>query len=130
MEINKDIIENVLEPVDFIFVYSDKTRQAFGMDPKEFEDAVEEYADNFSQVGISNNPMLFHMKATNIIARLNDFHQELANVTDMQKSSGGMGDVETKAIINRTKRVFIEGVNILAPYSALLLTATETENYA
>lgn len=125
MEITRETIKNLLEPADFSFVYSEKARQAFGMDPEEFEDAVKEYKENFIEVGMANNPALFHMKATSIIKQLNEFHEELHYIVELQKE-----DMQIKDVMKKSKEIFSVGVNILAPYTALLLAATETENIA
>lgn len=130
MDINQDTIKNLLDPADFSFVYSEKAQRAFGMDIEEFEDAVEEYRDHFKEVKMANSPMLFHIKATRIIGQLNEFHEELDNVVQLQKASDSMEDMEMKAIMRKSKQVFVTGVNILAPYTALLMTATETKNIA
>jgi len=129
MEINDDTIKRLLEPSDYTFVFSEQARRAFGMRPNEFKDAVEEYRNNFAEVGVSNNSMLFHIKATALISQLNRFHRNLDDIVDMQDASG-LGDMEVKIIMNQSKKVFAEGVNVLAPYAALLATGTETKNYA
>lgn len=130
MEITRETIKNLLEPADFSFVYSEKARQAFGMDPEEFEDAVKEYKENFIEVGMADNPALFHMKATSIIKQLNEFHEELHYIVELQKNAAEMEDMQIKDVMQKSKEIFSVGVNILAPYTALLLAATETENIA
>ena len=130
MEITEENIKSVLGDEDHNFIYSDRAQQAFGMPVAEFEDAVKEYYINYKKVGLADNAMLFHIKADSLLENIERFHSKLDELLDLQDASGSLAPMEVKAILSESKKVFIEGVNILAPYAGLLLTGIETKNYA
>lgn len=134
MEINKDLLKCFLTEGDITLIYSDQAKLAFNMDPDEFEKGVQEYIKDYKKWGLPKQNDLFQIKFSILSSEVTEFHQELDDIVQLQKAvkdnPEGLGETEVKAIVEKSKEIYVGGINTLAPWAALLYMATQTENKA
>ena len=127
MNINKEVVTSILGKTDSKLIYSEKAHAAFGIDSSEFERVVVSYVDDFLQWGIDKNTGVYHMKATELFPQVSKFKKDLNSVIQLQKTRESMTPVELKAVLDQSVKVYNEGVNILAPYVALMYITSKSK---